>query len=615
MDEFRVPLRVTTEPTMSISDLLIGHARHEPGRVLLEEQVDGTWRRHGAAEVLAVVEATAKGLIAAGVGPGDRVAIMSRTRYEWTILDFAIWHAGAVPVPVYETSSADQTRWILSDAAACAVVVETPAHAAVVAEARDTDGGLPELREVWQIDDGALAQLAALGKDVPDADLAARHAAVGLADLATIIYTSGTTGRPKGAMLTHGNFVELTRNSVADLAVVVSSPGARTLLFMPLAHVFARFVEVLAVAAGVALGHTPDTKTLVADMGTFKPSFILSVPRVFEKVYNSAEQKAAAGGKVKIFRWAARVSIAYSRGLDSPGGPGVRLKAMHKVADALVLKKIRGALGGNAQYAISGGAPLGERLGHFFRGVGLVVLEGYGLTETTAPTNVARPGKVKIGTVGTPLPGTAIRIAEDGEILASGIPVFAGYHNDPEATAAAFTGEWFHTGDLGSMDEEGNLAITGRKKEIIVTAGGKNVAPSHLEDPLRAHPLVSQCVAIGDRRPFVSMLVTLDAEMLPAWLKAHGKDDMPVSRAMADPDVLRSIQLAVDRTNTKVSRAESIRLFRVLEQDFTVENGYLTPSLKVKRNLVLADHADLVDQLYADAAAERGREQGSATHA
>ncbi|MEE6295481.1 AMP-dependent synthetase/ligase [Georgenia wangjunii] len=605
MDEFRVPLRVTTDPSTSISDLLLEHARATPERILLEEQVDGAWRRHSASAVLALVEATAKGLIAAGVGRGDRVGIMSRTRFEWTVLDFAIWHAGAVPVPVYETSSADQTRWILADSDVCAVVVENAGHAAVVEEARNEEGGLPNLRRVWEIDGGALTQLAEEGAGVTDAELEARHASVGLTDLATIIYTSGTTGRPKGAELTHGNFVELSRNAVADLAVVVSSPGARTLLFMPLAHVFARFVEVLAVAAGVALGHTPDTKALVADMGTFKPTFILSVPRVFEKVYNAAEQKAAAGGKVKIFRWAVRVSIAYSRGLDAPGGPGVRLKALHKVADALVLKKLRAALGGNATYAISGGAPLGERLGHFFRGVGLVVLEGYGLTETTAPLNVGRPDTVKIGTVGTPLPGTAIKIAEDGEILASGIPVFRGYHNNPEATAEAFVGEWFRTGDLGSMDSEGHLTITGRKKEIIVTAGGKNVAPSSLEDPLRAHALVSQCVAIGDRRPFVSMLVTLDTEMLPGWLKSRGKEDMPVSQAKSDPDVLQSIQQAIDRTNAKVSRAESIRKFAILDDDFTIENGYLTPSLKVKRNLVLADQEATIEKLYADAAAER----------
>ncbi|WP_324650954.1 AMP-dependent synthetase/ligase [Georgenia sp. H159] len=603
MDEFHVPLAVTSEASASISDLLITQATSSPSKVLIEKQENGVWREYTTAQVLELVEGVAKGLMAAGVGPGEHVAIMSRTRFEWTILDFAIWHAGAVPVPVYETSSADQSAWILGDSHCVAAIVETPAHAAVVAEARADNGGLPELKDVWTIDEGALDTLITLGREVTDADLAARHSAVGLDDVATIIYTSGTTGRPKGAVLTHGNFVELCRNSIEDLHEVLDYPGARTLLFMPLAHVFARFVEVLVIAAGVSLGHTPDSKDLVADMGTFQPTFILSVPRVFEKVYNAAEQKAAAGGKVKIFRWAAKINIAYSRALDEPGGPGVRLKALHKVADALVLKKIRAVLGGRAVYAISGGAPLGERLGHFFRGLGLVVLEGYGLTETTAPVTVGRPGRVKIGTVGTPLPGVGIKIAEDGEILATGIPVFRGYHNNPEATAEAFSDGWFHTGDVGTLDEDGYLTITGRKKEIIVTAAGKNVAPSQLEDPTRAHPLVSQCLAIGDRRHFISMLITLDAEMLPSWLKNHGKEPMTVAQAKDDPLVREHLQMAIDRTNKKVSRAESIRKFVILDEDFTIDNGYLTPSLKVRRNAVLTDYADIIDAIYAEPAA------------
>ncbi|WP_299277875.1 AMP-dependent synthetase/ligase [uncultured Georgenia sp.] len=602
MDEFHVPLAVTSDPSTSISDLLIAQATESPDKVLIEKQENGVWREYTTSQVLALVEGVAKGLVAAGIAPGDHVAIMSRTRFEWTILDFAIWHAGAIPVPVYETSSADQCGWILGDSDCVAAFVETAAHAAVVAEAREENGGLPNLREVWTIDDGALDRLTELGRDVSDADLAARHSAVGLDDVATIIYTSGTTGRPKGAVLTHGNFVELCRNALEDLHEVIDYPGARTLLFMPLAHVFARFVEVLVISGGVTLGHTPDTKDLVADMGTFSPTFILSVPRVFEKVYNAAEQKAAAGGKVKIFRWAAKVNIAYSRALDQPGGPGVRLRLMHKVADALVLKKIRAVLGGRAVYAISGGAPLGERLGHFFRGLGLIVLEGYGLTETTAPVTVNRPSRVKIGTVGPPLPGTSIKIAEDGEILAKGIPVFRGYHNNPEATAEAFTDGWFHTGDVGSLDEDGFLTITGRKKELIVTAAGKNVAPSQLEDPTRAHPLISQCLAIGDRRHFVSMLITLDAEMLPSWLKNHGKEPMSVAEAKNDPLVREHIQMQIDRTNRKVSRAESIRKFVILDDDFTVENGYLTPSMKVRRNAVLRDYAHVIEEIYAEAA-------------
>ncbi|GAA4286123.1 long-chain fatty acid--CoA ligase [Georgenia daeguensis] len=612
MDEFTTPRRVEVDPSRSITDYLVDHARERPGQVLYEQKVGEEWVRYDATWTLARVEEIAKGLIAAGVGLGDRVAIMSRTRLEWTLVDLAAWHAGAVPVPVYETSSPEQAQWILSDAACVVAVVENADNAATVEQARDVDGGLPVLRDVWQIDDGALDTLAELGRDVPDDELAARRAAVGLADLATIIYTSGTTGRPKGAELTHGNFVELSLEAIDALAVVLQPPNARSLLFIPLAHVFARFVEVLVLLAGKPLGHTPDTKQAVADFATFRPTFILSVPRVWEKVYNGVEQRTGGGLKTKIFRWSAKVAISYSRALDTPGGPSAALRAQHRVADKLVLSKIRAALGGQAQYAVSGGAPLGERLGHFYRGVGLVVLEGYGLTETTAPTNVVRPEKIKIGTVGPPMPGTSIRISPDGEILAKGIPVFRGYHNNPEATAEALVDGWFHTGDIGSMDEDGYLRITGRKKEIIVTAAGKNVAPAPLEDAIRAHPLVSQCVVVGDQRPFIGALITLDAEMLPGWLSNHGKEPLTVQEAARDAFVREHLQMAVDRANTKVSRAEQIRAFHVLDVDFTVDNGYLTPSLKVKRNVVLSEFAGTVDEFYASAAATRAAGAASA---
>ncbi|NLF06105.1 MAG: AMP-binding protein, partial [Actinomycetales bacterium] len=502
---------------------------------------------------------------------------------------------GAVPVPLYETSSAEQVEWICSDASIGLVVVETAELAEILESVR---GPLPGLGEVLVIDDGGIDALVAAGESVPDEEITRRRALDDLDSLATIIYTSGTTGRPKGAELTHGNFYRLTVNAVDDLNVVVSEPGSRTLLFMPLAHVFARFVHVLVVPAGAVLGHTPDTKNLLPDLATFKPTFILSVPRVFEKVYNSSEQKAALGGKRGIFLRAVRTAIMYSRALDTAKGPSLWQKVQYKIADTLVLHKLRAALGGEAKWAISGGAPLGERLGHFFRGVGLTVLEGYGLTETTAPTNVNRPGRVKIGTVGLPLPGTSIKIAEDGEILAKGIPVFRGYHNNPDATAEAFVDGWFRTGDLGSLDDDGFLSITGRKKEIIVTAAGKNVAPAVLEDRLRAHPLVSQVVVVGDQKPFIGALVTLDVEALPGWLKVHNLPELSVAEAGAHPEVRAALDVAVERANKAVSRAESIRKYAVLTTDFTVDNDYLTPSLKVKRNLVLKDFSGEIEGLY-----------------
>ncbi|WP_069386825.1 AMP-dependent synthetase/ligase [Cellulosimicrobium cellulans] len=599
MDEFSAPRIVEVDPSRNLNDLLASRVAADPAAPMVERRTGpgGAWEALSARDFEAEVVAVAKGLVARGVQPGDAVGIMSRTRYEWTLLDWASWAAGAVPVPLYETSSAEQVQWILSDADVRLLVVETEAHAATVAEVRDRT---PSLGDVLVLDSGAVATLVSEGAGVDDAEIARRRGLADLADVATIIYTSGTTGRPKGAELTHENFYSLTVNAVEAVPEVFKEPGARTLLFMPLAHVFARFIGVLVVAGGTVLGHTPDTKTLLEDLGTFRPTYLLSVPRVFEKVYNSSEQKAAAGGKLRIFHWAVATAIAYSRALDDPKGPGLGLRVQHKVADALVFKKLRHALGGQAKFAVSGGAPLGERLGHFYRGIGVRILEGYGLTETTAPTSVNRPSSTRIGTVGTQLPGCAVRIAEDGEILLKGHHVFRGYHNNEQATREALVDGWFRTGDLGSLDEDGYLRITGRKKEIIVTAGGKNVAPAVLEDRIRAHALVSQCVVVGDQKPFIGALVTLDPEGLPGWATMHGKGEMTVEEAAKDPDVLAALDAAVTRANQAVSRAESIRKFTVLTTDFTVENGYLTPSLKVKRSEVLKDFASDIEQIYAD---------------
>ena len=602
MDHFSVPAVVTADPAASIPGLLTERVASDGDGTLIErkETPDGPWLPMTAGEFEALAISVAKGLVARGIEPGQSVGIMSRTRFEWTVLDFAAWLAGAVPVPQYETSSADQVQWILSDAGVRLLVVETEHHEQVVATVRDE---LPELSAVLVIEDGAIDTLVADGAEVPDGEIARRRTLAKADDVATIIYTSGTTGRPKGVELTHGNFVELARNAIAKLGEEVCPPGSRTLLFMPLAHVFARFIEVLVFPTGAILGHTPDTRNLVADLGTFRPTFLLSVPRVFEKVYNSAEQKAAEGGKRGIFQRAAKTAIVYSRALDTPAGPSIWLKMHHRIADFLVLRKLRTLLGGQVRYAISGGAPLGERLGHFYRGMGLTVLEGYGLTETTAPTNVNVPGEIKIGTVGPPLPGTSIQIAEDGEILVKGVQVFHAYHHNEDATRESLQDGWFHTGDLGSIDEDGCLRITGRKKEIIVTAGGKNVAPAVLEDRLRGHPLVSQVVVVGDAKPFIAALVTIDAEALPGWLATHDLPVMTVEEAAVHPRVLAALDRAVERTNRAVSRAESIRKYTVLTTDFTVENQYLTPSLKVRRGRVLADFADEIESIYAGAPA------------
>jgi long-chain acyl-CoA synthetase len=582
----------------NLAQTVVVNAQTVPDKVVFSTRAGGGWQDVTAAAFADEVARLAKGLVAAGIQVGERVGLMSRTRYEWTLADYAIWTAGAVTVPIYETSSPDQVGWILEDSGAVAVVVETATHAGAVAAVRDR---LPALRDVWQIESGALDELNRAGADVSDETLAARRASTDRTSLATIIYTSGTTGRPKGCQLTHGNFKDLAENACESLASIVRADGAATLLFLPLAHVFARFIQVLCVEATARMGHSSDIRSLLDDFASFRPTFILAVPRVFEKIYNSSEQKAEGDGKGRIFAAAAATATEWSESLDA-GGPGLGLKLKHAVFDRLVYSKLRAAMGGHVRYAVSGGAPLGTRLGHFYRGIGVIVLEGYGLTETTAPATVNVPERVKIGTVGTPLPGVGVRIAEDGEILVKGVNVFTGYHNNETASSDALHDGWFQTGDLGELDDDGYLKITGRKKEILVTAGGKNVAPAVLEDRLRAHPLVSQCIVVGDQKPFIAALITLDAEMLPTWAKNNGLSALTAEQARSNEVVLTELQKAVDDANTAVSKAESIRKFAVLPGDFTEENGYLTPSLKLKRNLVMKDFHDDVEALYAPAA-------------
>lgn len=597
MKTYDVAPLVVSDASENITDLLHNRVKSTPNLNLFAiEKSPGVWVDVTAKAFEQEVIQVAKGLIASGVQPGQAVAIMSRTRFEWALVDFAIWYAGAVSVPIYETSAPSQIEWILSDADCVALFVENDEH---VSRFEQIKSGAPLCRQVFTIDTGAVEALKKLGRDISDENLEVRRKTSGLFDLATIIYTSGTTGKPKGCELLHRGFVELSKNATLDLSDVVNA-NHTTLLFLPLAHVFARFISVLAVHGGVKVGHQPDTKTIAAAMQSFKPHFLLAVPRVFEKVYNSAEQRAESGGKGKIFRKAAYTAIAYSKALDTKKGPSLGLKIQHGLFDRLVYKKLRAAMGGRVKFAISGGGPLGTRLGHFYRAIGLTVLEGYGLTETTAPASIGRTNNLRIGKVGLMLPGTGIKIADDGEILLRGNNTLRGYWKNPEATKAAFEGEWFRTGDIGEIDEEGFISITGRKKELIVTAGGKNVAPAALEDPLRGNSLVAQAVVIGDQRPFVSALISLDGEMLPIWLENNGlSKSLSLAQAAKEPKVLAALQEAVDRVNKNFSRAESIRKFTVIGQELSEESGHLTPSLKIKREVVMRDFAPAIEEIYS----------------
>lgn len=597
MVQFEVPAIVPADPDANVADLLAKRVEATPDRALFSVPQGDGWRDISATDFETAVIALAKGFAAAGIQPGEKVGFLARTTYEWSLVDFALFYAGAVMVPIYETSSPSQIQWILEDSGAIALLIESPEHFARVDEVR---GDLPLLREVWQLHLGAIDTLTAQGASVSDDEIQRRrNLAVG-SDIATLIYTSGSTGRPKGCVLTHSNFVELSRNSAKALDEVVQTPGSSTLLFITTAHVFARFISILNVHAGVRTGHQPDTRQLLPALGSFKPTFLLAVPRVFEKVYNSAEQKAEAGGKGKIFRAAADVAIEHSRLLEEGKKIPFGTKLKFALFNKLVYSKLREAMGGNVVYAVSGSAPLGARLGHFFHSLGVVILEGYGLTETTAPATVNLASKSKIGTVGPALPGVGVRLADDGEIEVRGINVFKEYWNNPEATAEAFSdGGWFHTGDIGSFDADGFLTITGRKKEIIVTAGGKNVAPAALEDPIRANPIVGQVVVVGDQRPFISALVTLDPEMLPTWLANNGLDEkMTLAEASKNPQVRAEVQRAVDAANERVSRAESIRKFTILDSEWTEASGHLTPKLSIKRNIIMNDFADEISAIY-----------------
>ena len=605
MREYQVPMVDKVAEGESLSDAVFDNAQRFPDSVSFRRKSESGWSDVTTRQFADQVTGVSMGLIAAGIDKGDRVAILSRTRYEWTLIDYAIATVGATTVPIYQTSSTEQIRWILSDSGACAVVVESEEHRSIVQNLRTE---LPQLRHVWQIEptDGgqpAVEQLVADGDRIDRAEVGARRALVGAEDLATLIYTSGTTGRPKGCELTHRNLLTQLKTATTLFDNFMGSESS-LLLFLPLAHVLAKVIQCGGVYQRTTIGHVSDTTNLLADLAAFQPTFVLSVPRVFEKVFNGAQQKAHASGKGAIFDLAAATAEQWSREQPSPG---LLLRAKHLLFDALVYRKLRAALGGRCVAAVSGGAPLGERLGHFFRGIGLPIYEGYGLTETSGGITVNRPADQRIGTVGRPMAGATVRIADDGEVLLHSDLVFRGYWRNPGATAEAMSGDWFHSGDLGELDEDGYLTITGRKKELIVTAGGKNVAPAVLEDRLRAHPLISQCMVVGDGQPFIGALITLDRESVPGWREQHGKpapgDPADPSDLVEDPELLADIDVAVKEANQAVSHAEAIKKYRVLTVDFTEDGGELTPTMKLKRNVVNQNFSGEIAALYDTASA------------
>ena len=595
--EFSVPASFTVGEHDNIVSSVFSHERKDPDHVILPRLVDGAWTDVTCAQAAGQIRSAALGLIAEGVKPGDRVALLSATRYEWPILDFAILAVGGVTVPIYETSSAEQVKYVLADSGAVLIFAETDAHADKIEQLWNE---LPDLRKVLRIEGSGTAALDALaeaGKSVEKKQLDDRLAAIKAADPATLIYTSGTTGRPKGCQLTHSNLMYEIRGAKECFPTLLDK-GEKMLVFLPLAHVLARAITVAAFANKVTLGFTSDIKNLVPTFGVFKPTLVVSVPRVFEKVYNTAEQNARNDGKGRIFELAADTAIEFSKAADT-GGAGLLLRAKHALFDRLVYGKLRAALGGECRGAISGGAPLGARLGHFYRGVGLTIYEGYGLTETSAAITVNRIDDVKVGSVGKLVPGNSMRLADDDELLVKGGVVFSGYWHNEEETTAVFSDGWFHTGDLGAIDDKGFLTIIGRKKEIIVTAGGKNVAPAILEDRLRAHPLISQAMAVGDAKPFIAALITIDPEAFGGWKQRNSKDiGASVGDLATDPDLVAEIDLAIKEANQAVSKAEAIRKFRILPVDFSEDTGELTPTLKVKRKVVAQKFASDIEALY-----------------
>ena len=598
MRELSVPANIPPVSSGNVTDQIEDLFARNPQFPSVSIQTDDEWSTITAAQFREQVRNVAKGLIAEGLNAGDRIAILSRTRYEWTVADYAIWYAGCVTVPIYETSSPEQVEWIISDSHVVATFFEAErtTHAFQPIAAK-----VPHMTRSYIFSDDVLAELTRKGANVSDAELESRRTSAGPSDPATLIYTSGTTGRPKGCIITHGNLIAEVDTLVKAVPEVFDVPEASTLIFLPLAHVFGRLIQVAMLRGEVTIGHCPNPASLLKDLGSFKPTFLLAVPRVFEKVFNGSAAKAheASPVKGKIFDRAAATAIAYSEALDH-GHVSKGLSIKHGLFDKLVYSKLRHAMGGRVTHAISGGAALGSRLGHFYRGIGLIILEGYGLTETTAGSTLNLPSALKIGSVGRPLPGTGARIESDGEILLKGPHVFAGYWNNDAATAEAMTSDgWFRTGDIGELDGDGYLRITGRKKELIVTAGGKNVAPAVLEDRLRANPIISQCVVVGDGKPYIGALITLDQDALPQILAANNIESAPMAELIQNADVRALVQKAVNAANEAVSNSEAIKKFVILPEDLTIDNGYLTPKMSIRRHLIVQDFASDIEGLYA----------------
>lgn len=594
--EYTRPLERGIDSDKNIFSVLEERVERTPDDNLVEyKNAQGEWAAFTAAEFKNKVVALAKGLIARGVMPGDSVSIIAHTCWQWTALDVAIMSIGALTVPVYETNSPAQVKMIFNDANVKMAFAEDDFQRDKIESVRDQ---CPDLGDVYVIGLGAIDTIIEYGRAVSDAEFLEREQAVKGSDLATIVYTSGSTGTPKGVELTHANFVFITYSGVNSMPDIAMKPNRRLLLFLPLAHVFARYMQFFCFAGNVSLGLSSNLKTILADFKAFKPTFILAVPRIFEKIYNAASQKAGAGFKGRVFADATQTAYDWSHAQQSGGSIPLALNAKHALYNKLLYSSIMEVFGGHVEYAVSGGAPLDSSIAHFFNGVGLPLLEGYGMTETCAPSSVNPTEGYKIGTIGLPLQGVTMGVDEEGELCIKSPAVCAGYHNNPDVTKQQIVDGWLHTGDLGSIDDDGFVSIVGRKKDLIITAGGKNVSPCEMEASIMTSPVVSQCVMIGDRKPFIAAIISLDLAETNLWLESKGAEQVAdLDEASKNPIVRAEVERAVNKANELASRAESIRKFEIVPDEFTEENGLVTPSMKARRQAVVEHYRTLIDKV------------------